>query len=70
MRWSFLLLYFQNESALIHSCLAISGALALVLCTAAIESGVPLNTIRIDALCAAAFILTAIASGSLLNRQK
>ena len=44
--------------------------LALVLYTAAAEAGVPLNTIRIDALSAAGFILAVIAGGSLIKRRK
>jgi hypothetical protein len=43
---------------------------ALVLHTAAAEAGVSLNTIRIDALSAAGFILAVIAGGSLIKRRK
>ena len=44
--------------------------LALVLCTAASEAGVPLNAIRIDALSAAGLILAVVAGGSLIKRRK
>jgi hypothetical protein len=44
--------------------------LALVLCTVASNAGMPLDTIRTDALSGAGFILAVIASGSLIKRRK
>ena len=63
--------YRLNMSRL-WSVLALPSAvvMALGLYAAAAETGVPLNTIRIDALSAAGFILALIAGGSLIKRRK